>query len=214
VHFFGSNGFAQFQIGPLIGGTLSGVNINPDEPGVTVNNVSGFTAGAAIIYNFTPMFGIQLEPAYMERGASVHTAQTDVGLILEIDQTIVTNYIDIPLLVRVSFEGDFIKPYLLAGANVAIPIGDTKVRIDKVIANGQDFTGFIPSEDLEQELPTNNVDYGLNFGAGISFPLGVIDMFFQAQYNLGLSNLSEEGAEQQELKHRGIQLKTGLLFTL
>jgi hypothetical protein len=214
MFFVGGSGYAQFQVGPLIGGTLSGVNIKPDAAGVHVNNVTGYTAGIQIIYNFTPMFGVQLEPTYMERGASVHTAQTDVALILEIEQTVVTNYIDVPLLFRVSFEGDFIKPYLLAGANIAFPVGDSKVKIDKVTANGQDFLWIVPSEEREQELPTNNVDYGLNFGAGLSFPVGVFDIFFQAQYNLGLSNLSEESAEQQELKHRGIQLKTGLLFTL
>jgi hypothetical protein len=213
-----SNVYAQFQFGPLLGGNLSGLSIEPDMQGRNINFVTGFTAGAAIVYNFSSMFSIQLEPTYTERGASTSTAQTDVGLILEIEQSIEMNYIDVPVLFKLSFEGDFIKPYLLAGGYAAFPLQDTKVKIDKVIANGQNVITIIPNELLEQELKNESVDYGLNFGAGISFPLGIVDMFIEAQYNLGLTNLNDEvpqeGIEQDVIKNKGLQIQTGLLFTL
>lgn len=211
-------GFSQIQIGPLVGTNLSGLSIDPDVQGRNINTKTGFTAGAVIIYNFSSMFGIQLEPAYTQRGASIYSAQTDVGLILEIEQTIEMDYIDIPVLFKVSFDGNFIKPYLLAGANIEFPLENTKVRIDKVIANGEDVTSIIPSEVIEQELKNESIDYGLNFGAGISLPLGSIDMFFQAQYNLGLSDINDEapqeGVEQGVIKNKGFQLKAGVLLSL
>jgi hypothetical protein len=164
------------------------------------------------------MFAIQLEPAYTQRGASVYSAQTDVALILEIDQAIEMEYIDIPVLFKVSFDAQFIKPYLLAGGNIGFPLQDTKLTIDKVIANGQDVIYLLPGDVIEQELKNESLDYGLNFGAGVSFPLGIIDMFVQAQYNLGLSDLNDEpaieGVEKEVIKNRGIQVKTGLLITL
>lgn len=216
--------FAQFQFGPLVGANLSSLNI-PDDPiklddrdSRVVNTKSGLVAGATIIYNFSSMFSVQLEPAYTQKGASIYTTQTDVGLILEIDQTIEMDYIDVPVLFKVSFDGDFIKPFLLGGANIGIPLENTKVRIDKVIANGEDVTYIIPSEVIEQELKNESIDYGLNFGAGILFPIGAINMFFQGQYNIGLTDLNteaiQEGVQQDVIKNRGFQIKTGILVSL
>lgn len=212
------NAHSQFQIGPLVGGNLNGLSIKPDIQGRNINFVTGFTAGVVMVYNFSSMFSIQSEPAYTERGASTSTAQTDVGLILEIEQSIEMNYIDVPVFFKLSFEGDFIKPYLLAGGYVAFPLQDTNVKVDKVIANGQNVITLIPNELLEQYLKNESVDFGLNFGAGISFPLGIVNMFFEVQYNLGLTDLNDEvpqeGIEQDVIKNIGLQIQTGLLFTL
>ena len=218
IFLLSNNANAQFQIGPLVGGNLNGLSIKPDVQGRNINFVTGYTAGVVMVYHISSMFSIQAEPAYTERGASTSTAQTDVGLILEIEQSIKMNYIDVPVLIKLSFDGDFIKPYLLAGGYAAFPLQDTKVKVDKVIANGQNVISLIPSELLEQDLKNESVDYGLNFGAGISFPLGIVNMFFEAQFNLGLTNLNDEvpqeGIEQDVIKNKGLQIQTGLLFTL
>lgn len=210
--------FAQFQVGPFVGANLSGLSIDPDVQGRNINTNSGLTAGATLIYNFSSMIGVQLEPVYTEAGASIYSAQTDEGLILEIDQTIEMSYIAVPILIKVSFPGDFITPYLLGGANIGFPLDDTKVRIEKVMANGEDVTSIIPRELIDQELKNESIDYGLKFGAGISLPLGAIDMFFQAQYNLGLTNLNDEapqeGVQQDVIKNRGFQVTAGVLFSL
>lgn len=211
-------GFAQFQIGASVGVNLSGLSINPDVAGRSINTNSGLTAGATLIYNFSPMIGVQLEPAYTQAGASVYSAQTDEGLILEIDQTVEMSYIAVPVLFKVSFPGDFITPYLVGGANIGFPLDDTKLTINNVTVNGEDFTGNIPSELMEQELKNESIDFGLSIGAGLSFPIGVIDMIFQAQYNLGLTNINnedpQEGVQQDEIKTRGFEVTGGVLFTL
>jgi hypothetical protein len=229
TYFFVGSGFAQFQIGPLVGANLSGLSIEPDFQGRNINTKTGFAAGAAIVYNFSSMFSLQLEPTYMQKGAVVYTPITDVAAIIEIEQTIEVNYIDIPVLFRVSFGEEFIKPYLLAGGYIAFPLENGKTTLDKIIANGQDIIGFIPSEGIETfepEIKTNSIDYGLNFGAGIAFPLGIIDLFLEAQYSLGFSELNDEAFRFfppfapfpdviiSEIKNKGFQIKAGLLFTL
>ena len=220
--FFVSSGFAQFQIGPIVGANLSGLSIDPDIQG-NINTKTGFAAGAVIIYNFTSMFSLQLQPTYMEKGAKLHIPYTDFGLILEVEQTIEVNYIDIPVLFRVSFGEDFIKPYILAGGYIAFPLEDGKTSLDNLIGNGQDITELLPEEVLDQFKPvlkTNSVDYGLNFGAGIDFPLGIIDLFLEAQYSLGLNKLTDEeffifpDILNPEIKNKGFQIKAGLLFSL
>jgi hypothetical protein len=222
--FFVSNGFAQFQIGPLVGANLSGLSIEPDSLFTgNVNTKVGLIAGVSIVYNFSSMFSLQIEPAYMEKGAVIYTPYTDVATIVEIEQTIDVNYIDIPILLKVSFGEEFIKPYILAGGYIAFPLDDGKTTLEYIIGNGQDITELLPEETLnlfKPELITNSVDLGLNFGAGFSLPLGIIDIFLEAQYSLGLTNITDEEfflfpqLLNPDIKNKGFQIKAGLLFSL
>ena len=215
---FSHTSYAQIQVGPLAGFGLNALSINPDVQGRNIDTKPGYTLGATFIYNFSPMFSVQLEPAYTQRGATIYSAQTDIGLILEIEQSVEMNYVDVPVLFKVSFGGDFIKPYIIGGADIGFPLENTKLKLNRVIANGESVIEMVPDEFKEQELLNEGVDFGLNFGAGFSFPISTVSMFFQAQYNLGLSDLNNEtpqqGVEQDIIKNRGFQIKTGLLITL
>lgn len=212
----GSSGFSQIQVGAAAGVNLSGLSITPDAAGRTTNIKPGYTAGAVIIYNFSSMFSVQAEPAYIQKGSLIKTAQTDMGLILEVKQTAEINYVDIPLSFRLSFEGESVEPFLFTGINISFPLKDIKIRTDNVTVNGQDFTQMVPADLLEQKIKTKKIDYGVNFGAGISFPLGTMDLFFSVQYNLGLADLNNEqlnqGEQQSKIKNKGLQAKTGILL--
>lgn len=217
IFILSSSGISQIQIGPAGGVNLGGMSLTPDAAGRTTNFKPGFSAGAVIIYNFSSMFSLQVEPAYVQKGALIKTAMTDVGFILELKETAEINYMDVPLSLRVSFEGETVKPFLFAGMNISFPVEDLKVTIDNLIVNGEDFTHLIPADQIEQKIETKKIDYGLNFGAGISFPVAITDLFFSIQYNLGLSDLNKEQVDQNEenikLKNKGFQVKTGILFT-
>lgn len=207
-------GYAQFQMGPVVGANLSGLNVSPRDAGVTTNIKSGIAAGAVIAYDFSPMFGIQLQPVYIQKGGKIKTAQTDVGFILEINQTVDVNYLDIPLLLKVSFEGESVKPFLFAGMDVAFVLDSLKFTVDNVTVNGQDFTQELPPELIEQKLKSKKLDYGILFGAGISIPVSILDLFIQAQYNLGFINVNDDPALQEvSFKNRGLQVMTGVLYS-
>jgi hypothetical protein len=212
-------GYAQFQVGPVVGANLSGLNISPRDAGVTTNIKSGYAFGAVIAYDFSPMFSIQLQPVYIQKGGLIKSAQTDMGLILEIEQTVDVNYIDVPLLLKVSFEGESIKPFLFAGFDVAFSLDDSlKFTVNNVTVNGQDYTQELPSELIEQKLKSKKMEYSILFGAGISIPVGILDLFIQAQYNLGLSNVNGEYEWLQpehgpKLNNRGLQVMTGVLYS-
>ena len=212
-----SSGIAQIQVGPAAGVNLSGLRITPDAAGRTTNIKPGYSVGYMIIYNFSSMFSLQLEPAYVQKGSLIKTAITDMGLILGVKETASINYIDVPLSFRVSFEGESVKPFLFAGMNISFPVEDLKIKIDNITANGEDITEMIPPELIEQKIKTKKIDYGINFGAGISFPLSITDFFLSVQYNLGRSELNDEPIAQNEeiiaLKNEGLQVKTGILFT-
>lgn len=209
-------GYAQFQMGPAVGVNLGGLKIHPKGEGTTTNFNSGLIAGYDIIYDYSEMFGLELQPVYIQKGGLIKTAQTDMGLILEYKQTAEVNYIDVPLLFRVSFEGESIKPFLFAGMDIAFLLKDIKFTIDNVTVNGQDYTAQLPPEALTQKIKSKKIDSGVIFGAGIAMPVSIVNLFIKAQYNIGLANISDEQqqSDQQEisLKNQGLQILTGILY--
>ena len=114
----------------------------------------------------------------------------------------------------VSSACGFIRPYLLAGGSVALLLGDAKLKIDKATSNGQDVTSLIPSNLREQTIQIKSTDFILTFGAGITIPISLFNLFIEGRYDLGLKNVNDEPADNTEFKTRGIQIKTGIMFPL
>jgi len=78
----------------------------------------------------------------------------------------------------------------------------------------------IPPDEREQTLELKNTDYILSFGAGITIPLSLFELFIEGRYDLGLTNVYETPVDAttvipiDELKTTGLQIKAGLLFSL
>ena len=195
---------------------IHGLWVNEEELDINTSIRTGFTFGGLFYLTLSSNIGLQFEPAYIQKGSKVKVKEdTEYGTEDKMEQTVKANYIDIPILFKASFGQGNTKPYLLAGANVALKIGDAKVAIDKYIINGQDVTSQIPNEYREVELKTKGTDFGLNFGAGILIPIGSNQFFIEGQYNIGLKNIyDDEDPDINDLKNNGIQIKTGIFFPL
>jgi Outer membrane protein beta-barrel domain len=87
---------------------------------------------------FTPMVSLQLEPSYFQKGAKIHTAQTGERFIIEVDQSIQVNYIDVPVLFKLTFGNEAVKPYFLGGGYIAFLLSEAKIEMEKATANGKD----------------------------------------------------------------------------
>jgi len=216
--FFITNGIAQVQLGLQAGANFADVTEDPTEEGVETSMKTGFLFGGMLFYSFSPMWALQFEPAYVQKGAKVDITESDLGMTGNIEATLTANYIDIPVLLIASFGEGPVKPYLLAGASVAFSLGDAELEIDKATINGMDITSMIPSAEKKDTLQTKSTDFILNFGAGVIIPLGQVNIFIEGQYNLGLSDVNDEppipGVVQQTIKSTGIQVKAGVLFPL
>ncbi len=211
---FTINVSAQFQIGPIGGVNLANITLDPTEAGTDFNTKIGFAGGVMMVYNFSPIFALLIEPAYMQKGSSVKSSFTDEGNNFTADQTISANYIDVPLLFRASFGNGNVKPYLLAGGSVGYLFGDAKLKIDKITMNGNDVTSQFPSDRREQTLLIKSLDIGLNFGAGVSFLLKSVILFLEGQYNIGLTDINDDPTDNAKAKTKGIQIKAGVLFEI
>jgi hypothetical protein len=158
-----TNGIAQVQLGLQAGANFSDVSMHPSQTGVETGTRTGFLFGGVLFYSFSPILGLQVEPAYVQKGATSDISTTvavDIsGTVVEypakIEATLAADYLDIPVLLKASFGDGPVKPYLVAGATIAFLLGDTNLEFDKVIVtiDGQDhdITSEIPSDDREQK---------------------------------------------------------------
>jgi len=112
------------------------------------------------------------------------------------------NFLEIPALAKVKFPLTEIKPYVIAGPTLGLKLSAT-TRTDVGTTGGQD----VDNTNVE------TIDFGLFFGAGLDFNIvPTTDLFFQAGYSLGLSNLSK--VANTSTKTTGIQLIVGAKFKI
>ena len=212
---FMTNGVAQVQLGLQAGANFANVTQDPEQEGVELGTRTGFLIGGILFYSFSPILGLQVEPAYVQKGAKVDMS----GSNWKQEATLTADYIDIPVLLKASFGDGPVKPYLVAGASVAFKLGDALFEIDKVIYNGEDITSeYLSNNASEDTVKTKSTDFILNFGGGVIIPLGQVNIFIEGQYNLGLSDVNDETPESGEpettIKTTGIQIKAGVMFPL
>ncbi|MDH3268947.1 MAG: PorT family protein [Ignavibacteria bacterium] len=205
---------AQVQLGLQAGANLGDVSLDPTPEGVTTGMRAGLMFGGVFFYSFSPIIGLQVEPAYVQKGATIDITQTENGMTVKLEGTLTGDYIDIPVLLKASFGEGPVKPYLLAGASIAFSLGDAIIELDNATIDGQS----IPIDQSEDTVKVKSTDIILNFGGGVIIPAGQVNIFVEAQYNLGLSNVNDEptspGEEDMTIKTTGIQIKAGVLFPL
>jgi hypothetical protein len=214
---FMTNGVAQVQLGLQAGANFGNVTQDPTEEGFELNTQTGFLFGGILFYSFSPMWGLQIEPAYVQKGAKFEQSGVEDGNTILAEGAFTTNYIDIPVLIKASFGDGPVKPYLVAGASVAFSLGDAEIEVDKVTLNGEDVTNeLLDDEDMKETVKTKSTDFILNFGGGVIIPLGKVNVFIEGQYNLGLTDVNDgdEVLGETVVKTTGIQVKAGVLFPL
>ncbi len=209
---------AQIQLGLQAGTNLGDVTYEPKQQGFETGIRTGFMFGGVVFYSFSPIIGLQAEPAYVQKGSKVDASVTEQGMTIKEELSLTAGYFDFPVLLKASFGDGPVKPYLLAGASLAFLLGDAKIKIDKATLNGVDVTNQIPGDQREQTLQTKSTDLTLNFGGGVIIPVSKVNIFIEGQYNLGLKDVSNEtpdpGGQDLTIKTKGIQIKAGVLFPL
>ena len=216
-----SSQFKAFDFGLKGGVNLADLEFDPDEE-VDWESFLRFGGGATLGFNITPTFGLDLDVLYMMKGAKFEgdfligdvPGYGDVSCggeaRIELDYLVVK-----PMLRFTPIQGGA-SPYLLLGGEIGYLLDakqvfeatcdlDPPVEIDEE----EDFT------DVVKDL-----DFGLNVGAGLEFPVGNMSMIIEGHYSLGLANIydadeDEEATEDEEdlsVKTRGIYGFVGLRF--
>ncbi|MDO8549041.1 MAG: porin family protein [Ignavibacteria bacterium] len=206
-----SSSLAQFgfKIGPKAGINLANLSFDPDlQSGIEKSSKLGFKFGAAVELGFIPMFAVQIEPMYVQKGAKVE------GPIF-VDQnnqpvngsvTFNATFIEIPILLKLKIPTPGgISPYFFVGPDIGI-----------LLSSNQEFEapGFNQENDTKET--TSSIDFVLDIGAGVGFSVGpIVVLTFDARYALGLSDLNDNPQNSnQSIKSTGIQILVGAMFGL
>ncbi|PKV51224.1 outer membrane protein with beta-barrel domain [Aquimarina sp. MAR_2010_214] len=174
-------------------GAKAGLNI-ANIAGDAVNGISsrtGFHLGAVVEIPISEKFAFQPEVLYSAQGYTMD--ETVFGI--RIEGTTKLDYINIPLIA---------KYYVVKG--LSIQAGPQVGFL--VSAKGEVKTaGIEREEDIDDFY--KSVDLGLGFGAGYQLDMG---LFFDARYNLGLSDINDVDGDDDKNQNAVIQFSVGYKF--
>ena len=114
------------------------------------------------------------------------------------------NYLEIPVLLKVTFPLTEVSPYLIGGPVLAINMSANE---DQTPTGGTTTT-----VDVSNDI--SGTDFDLLVGGGVGFKVAPrMDIFAQFGYSFGLSNILKNSTTNT-LKNNGIQLTAGVMFHL
>lgn len=182
---------AQHRIGFIGGLNLANVSVDPEETGIDYSNRTAFGGGGVLDLRLAENIALQLEPMFLQKGTKVSDGSDEVKVKL--------SYIEVPALLKFMLGQSSTRPYIMAGPSVGF-------RLSAKISNGGEI-------DIKEVI--KSTDFGLDFGAGISFPAGNNAIFVEGRYGLGLSNINDDREDPNtDVKNKGIQFMAGITFPL
>lgn len=204
-------GFAttQAQVAIKAGVNFANMNFEEDDPNIedlARNGSVGFTGGLVFMLPLGSALAVQPELLFSQKGAE--SSYTVLGQTFTSKLTY--NYIDVPLLLRLSLGdtyGEGLGLYVNGGGYVGYALNG-KNKYSNPLTNGETDITFDEVDDQRR------VDFGVALGAGVT--LG--NLFFDLRYNHGINDLLDDDANNsndnglKKLQHRGLALTAGVAF--
>lgn len=151
------------------GGTLYSVTTSFAGFDETSSNKIGFAAGLYVEKPFSDLISLQVEGLFVQKGGE------EEGDDFFGDEEITLSYVDVPVLLKVNIPLDGgAQPYVYGGGFAGYLLDAT--------ASEEGFE----DEDISEFL--KDLNYGVTFGAGVSFGMFNLDI----RYDLGLANIYDD----------------------
>ena len=175
---FSSGIYAQFLIGPKAGGIYNWSRYkNPTpftENSIDSKNMFGYNFGGVLIYSLTKQVAFHTEIIYARKEKVLQGGAREL-----FSHNAIYNYLEVPILLKYSFQRKYYKWYLQAGANFAYWInGKGRVKsfeYDEVGIEAYDYKIiFVAASETNESSDifvgkANRVQLGLDFGFGAFF---------------------------------------------
>ncbi|MGB7841507.1 MAG: porin family protein [Salinimicrobium sp.] len=193
----------EIQWGVKAGANYSTLTIDED-----VDYMVGFHAGVLAEFPLTAKFSLQPELLYSLEGAKSEYNFKEEEWIIHSKDKLKLGYFNLPVMAKyevtrgLSLETGPQIGYLLSAKDEY-----------EISANFPEDVKESGTEDVKDQL--KKVSFGLNFGAAYEFQN---NLFLQARYHLGLSEISDfdEGdqglGDPDKIQNRGFQLSLGYKF--
>ncbi|NJM25914.1 MAG: PorT family protein [Bacteroidia bacterium] len=210
---------------PHAGLVVSTNNADPSEEGFDydISPKTGFTFGASYKYALGTLgkgiFSIQAGASFIQKGVKAKSTQIlaqegDWVWSLNTNEKFTINYLEVPVQARYEMGPTNFRYYVMAGPSVAYGLGGKyKATVNysdgyfpEMTVNGKVKFGDEPEENEEDAYFDNRIDFGMQFGAGITlFQRVNVDV----RYGLGLTDLMDD----ETSKNRVLQFTVGVPLT-
>lgn len=210
--FFSMSASAQHRLGVIGGLNVAEFDVDVKVPTNEYATKTVFGIGGVVDLRLSENFSLYLQPMYLQKGAYV----TDTVDNLEFPFK--SAFLELPVFLKAEFGRTF-RPYLMAGPTVGFLLSSD--------VEGE-YSGITFKADLKEV--TESIDFGLGFGAGVSYPVGAVTIFLEGRYAPGLSNMQKGGTfelsagpivekitwdkKEDAYKNRGLQIMAGVTFPL
>ena len=169
---------AEFKIGVKGGVNISSVHFSKDI--LSSSNITGYNVGPMIEF-VVPIVGIGMDAAVLFNQKGM-----EIG-----NESMRTNYLDIPVNLKWKFGLPAAKIYLTAGPYVSFRLGGDKIW-----------------NVIDSQLEAKSFGAGLNFGAGVE-----LIKHLQVGFNYGLGLTDNYSVNKIDLgKNRGWSITAAILF--
>lgn len=185
----GSAAAQGLQPGAKAGVTLARVTFDGDEGEAAFDTRVGLTGGVFVTWRAVSWLALQPELLVTSKGARFEADVLDTRLVLD--------YLEVPLLARLSRRVSGATVYAAAG-----PSFGWLLRAKSRVA----FDGSTEEIDLKDEVEPFEI--GAAFGGGIEIGAFVVD----GRFTLGLSDIDADTTAAAGMKTRTIALTAGFRF--
>ncbi|MCK0147188.1 PorT family protein [Arenibacter sp. F26102] len=171
---------AQTAIGLKYGVQNTDLYDLSDASSVTASNF-----GLILNFGYSHLVSFQMEVNYSPKGSVYDN-------FLDEETEEVYDYLEVPVLLKLSFGANSLKYYGIVGAFAAVPL-----NISTVTGNVE-----------EKREGIDEVDLGIQFGAGLTYDLGPGRILGEVRYSAGIDGLPDQYTETKALL-----FSVGYLFT-
>jgi hypothetical protein len=183
-----------YQVEQTIGGSWFGVTKEDNKTSTT-----GLTGGVAVNITLSRIFSFQPELLYIQKGYTTNTVQ---DTIYKTSYSRKISYMEMPLLVKASYNIGKLKLHAIAGPSLAFALGgnykDQSEYLGKTTSGSGTIyfkswpAGYNGNNQYYTAADHNRVDIGLQFGGGVGYELGPGTIILDARYGIGLINFERK----------------------
>jgi len=201
-----STAYAQFAIGARIGANISDYSLNTTTTNTTASGATGILGGLQVDYWFNSSWAFSGQLLYIQKGSTITSIATDQSKT--VTDKISSNYLEIPLTVKLRVGDDVVRGYFFAGPTVGFLLSAT--------ANSSLSGGASTSNNVKDQF--TSTDFGIIGGAGLDFVLSPsMTIFAEGGYRFGFANIdaSSNASDTFNTENtRDIRFSAGIVWAI
>lgn len=210
---FYATSFAQVSIGLRGGLNLANIYTTNGLDNLTSDfkYISGPTIAGVLEYSVNDNFALQTELAYTRKGFQTNVG-TDINLFnvpLPVGVTAESrfSYLELPVLAKVKFGNEIVKGYVMAGPSVGYATNGRLITRANALLEFK-----ISDTDLNLDaINYERFEVGATVGAGVAFNTPVGQLFADARYNRGFTELYNIPIVEEKIRNQGLAFNVGFL---